>query len=265
MKKILSFIFTLFLVIFTNAQRNELGITLGGANVIGDVGKGNYINPFPTRFEEGGKYKIPISLGILYRFNFNPHMGLRLNTSYSRFLASDYLSAEQYKIDRKVRISNNILEGALLFEYNFFNINDIQETSHSPYIFGGVGVSLFNNKGLAFDSDKRKFEYVENGKQSALVLPFGIGYKYRFNYNWIISLETGFRYTNNDNLDYSNTSLTTDEIKAIAIANNISLDDIRKDRVLNGSRFGNLSNKDWYVITGLTLTYSFGRPACYCN
>ena len=29
--------------------------------------------------------------------------------------------------------------------------------------------------------------------------------------------------------------------------------------------YGNTSNKDWYVLSGITLTYSFGRPACYCD
>lgn len=265
MKKILSFIFAFILVIFTNAQRHELGITLGGSNVIGDIGKGNYINPFPTKLEDGGKYKVPGSLGIVYRFNFNPHMGLRANVSYSRPLASDHLSGEQYKIERNFRFSNRILEGAILYEYNFFNINDNQEKAHSPYIFGGVGISSFNKKTLDFNPDTRKFFYADDGKQTALVLPFGIGYKYRFNYNWILSLETGFRYTNNDNLDYNNISLTPEKLKDLVEKHNIGMEEIENDRIYNNSRFGNLSNKDWYVLTGLTLTYSFGRPACYCN
>ncbi|MEP2335783.1 MAG: DUF6089 family protein, partial [Nonlabens ulvanivorans] len=30
-------------------------------------------------------------------------------------------------------------------------------------------------------------------------------------------------------------------------------------------RFGNINNNDWYVFSGVTLTYAFGRKPCYCN
>ena len=30
-------------------------------------------------------------------------------------------------------------------------------------------------------------------------------------------------------------------------------------------RFGNFNNNEWYVFSGLTLTYTFGRKPCYCN
>ena len=255
MKKIFSFIFALLLVIYTNAQRNELGISLGGANSIGDIGTGNYINPFPVKTSNYDNVKAPISLGLLYRFNFNPHMGIRANLAYAHVVATDKKSAEKYKIERSKSFSNSIFEGSLLFEYNFFNINDIQERSHSPYIFGGIGLAMYNKLAINYNDKNNTISYVNDGKESTLVLPIGIGYKYRFNYNWIISVETGFRYTNKDNLDYNNLSINNPE----------DLEDYQIQDIYRKSRFGNLSNNDWYVITGFTLTYSFGRPACYCN
>jgi hypothetical protein len=30
-------------------------------------------------------------------------------------------------------------------------------------------------------------------------------------------------------------------------------------------RFGNINNTDWYVFSGITLTYTFGRNPCFCN
>ncbi len=257
MKKFLLFIFAFSFYQSVMAQRHEIGIFAGGANVIGDVGKANYINPFPTKLTKDGKTFLPASIGALYRFNFNPQMGFRANASYSRVGAGDFKSGEQFKIDRNRNFANEILEGSIVFEYNFRDINDAQETSHSPYIFFGGGVySAFqktydlneNGTDLTFDT-KRKTNFT---------LPFGVGYKYRFNYNWIVSLETGFRYTNQDHLDY-NVSEFSDKLLSAGAG------DPYIQNKIDQRTFGDLNNKDWYVLTGFTLTYSFGRPACYCN
>lgn len=254
------FFLFIFVFCFTQqifAQRHEIGIFAGGANVIGDVGKGNYINPFPTKVSKDGKVFTPISIGGIYRFNFNPHMGFRLNLNFSRVGAGDYKSGEQYKIDRNANFSNSILEGVVLFEYNFTDINEAQKLAKSPYIFFGAGV--FGAKKMVYDYDEENNQIVDSKKtKSNFVLPFGVGYKVRFNYNWILSLETGFRYTNQDFIDH-NVSEFTEKLIDAGNANPIIAEQI------HSKTYGNLSSKDWYVHTGFTLTYSFGRPACYCN
>ncbi|MFV0219116.1 DUF6089 family protein [Empedobacter falsenii] len=249
MRRLFLFVFILCFSQLTFAQRHELGIFAGGANVIGDVGKASYINPFPTKTEAGGKIYLPISIGGLYRFNINPQMGFRANISYSKVGASDHRSKEYYKLKRNKNFRNNIVEGSLMFEYNFFNINDDQEKAQSPYIFFGVG---------AFSAKRKKYEEVGvppiEKRKLDLSIPFGVGYKVRFNYSWILSFETGIRYTNVDYIDY-NTGKFSEKYKNIFP--NFPYDD--------PNNYGNLSNKDWYVLSGITLTYSFGRPACYCD
>lgn len=253
--------FLLIIIVFCSiqsvfAQRHELGVSVGGANVIGDVGKGNYINPFPTRLSKNGSIYLPGSIGALYRFNFNPHMGFRASLSYSRAGASDHLSGEQFKIDRNKSFSNTILEGAVLFEYNFKDINEAQEFAHSPYIFFGAGLANYRTRSYDLDNTNRIVS--TDKRDNSLVLPFGVGYKVRLNYNMVVSLETGFRYTGKDDLDYNNPKFSTKMQQA-------GVTDTTIDQFMQSKTFGNLSNNDWYVITGLTLTYSFGRPACYCN
>ena len=262
MRRVFLFVFILCFSQLTFAQRHELGIFAGGANVIGDIGKANYINPFPTKTEPGGKIYLPISIGGLYRFNINPQMGFRANVSYSKVGASDHRSKEYYKLERNKNFRNNIVEGSLMFEYNFFNINDDQEKAQSPYIF--VGVGAFSAKGKEYDYDGTNNVIIEKTKYNTdLTIPFGVGYKVRFNYNWILSFETGVRYTNVDYIDYNKGKFSTNFTDAI-----------NKDPNESGALFkaeydkriyGNTSNKDWYVLTGVSLTYSFGRPACYCD
>jgi hypothetical protein len=35
--------------------------------------------------------------------------------------------------------------------------------------------------------------------------------------------------------------------------------------VPNGNEFGNINNNDWYVFTGLTISFTFGDLPCYCK
>jgi hypothetical protein len=49
----------------------------------------------------------------------------------------------------------------------------------------------------------------------------------------------GARYTLTDNLDGSNP--------------------------LNKIAFGNIGNNDWYLFTGLTISFTFGDLPCYCK
>ncbi|WP_312208020.1 MULTISPECIES: type IX secretion system protein PorG [Empedobacter] len=257
MMRLFLFVFTLCLSQMIFAQRHELGIFAGGANVIGDVGKASYINPFPTKTEPGGKIFLPISIGGLYRFNINPQMGFRANISYSKVGASDHRSKEQYKLDRNKNFRNNIVEGSVMFEYNFFSINDDQEKAQSPYIF--IGVGAFSAKGKEYDYDADSDLIIEKTKYNTdLTIPFGVGYKVRFNYNWILSFETGVRYANVDYLDYNTGKFSDRFNEAIA-------DGTLPKSEFDKRQFGNMSSKDWYVLSGITLTYSFGRPACYCD
>ena len=59
------------------------------------------------------------------------------------------------------------------------------------------------------------------------------------------SLETGIRYSFTDNLDGSN--------PIGQYENNPTL------------KHGSIYNKDWYVFTGFTFSYTFGQIPCYCK
>jgi hypothetical protein len=71
------------------------------------------------------------------------------------------------------------------------------------------------------------------------MMPFGLGYKTKLARNVGIAFETTFRYTFKDDIDgYPN------DPESI----NIQI---------------NPDNNDWYVFTGITIVYAFGRPGCY--
>ena len=77
-----------------------------------------------------------------------------------------------------------------------------------------------------------------------MAIPMILGIKKTLGEHFIIAAEVGARYAFTDGLDGStNVGGST--------VNNVS--------------FGNTNNNDWYVFSGLSLTYSFGRKPCYCN
>lgn len=265
------------------AQRHEIGVFGGGANVIGDIGRSDYINPMPVSYNSSKIMdKLPIAMGLIYRFNFNPHMGVRFNAIYGKVIGNDVLAPETYKKERGYAYKNNILEGSLVFEYNFFDINNENGAKHSPYIFAGIGAFMFD-KNLytvthSFARDANGVEVVprtidsqittKTEKESSFTFPLGAGYKIKYKYNWVISAEVGFRYTSTDNLDHSFAS--GDDFNFIIEPGleqapfNTEID-WRNTSAVRSRQVGNTSNNDWYVFTGLTLTYTFGRPPCYCD
>ena len=68
-----------------------------------------------------------------------------------------------------------------------------------------------------------------------------VGFKALVTNSIIVAAELGARYTFTNNLDGS--YLGDGE----------------------SSSFGNINNNDWYMFTGLTVTYTFGRQPCYCG
>ena len=69
-----------------------------------------------------------------------------------------------------------------------------------------------------------------------------IGAKYRVENSFILSFEIGARYKFTDKIDGN--ILNSEEISY---------------------NFGNINNNDWYMFTGINITYTFGRKPCYCN
>lgn len=142
------------------AQRHEIGIFAGGANVIGDIGKTNYINPFPISYDaDKVTDRIPFAIGAIYRFNFNPYMGVRASLIHSKVVGSDHTAPEAYKRKRGYSYKNYITEGSLLFEYNFFDINDQHGKKHSPYIFAGVGAFMYNENKYTVENTFARDEF----------------------------------------------------------------------------------------------------------
>ena len=225
MNKIFSLFLCLFLTVSAQSQIHELGVFLGGSNYIGDVGSTTYIAPNEP------------AIGLLYKWNKSPRHSWRVSYSQTKIAADDLDSKEPGRNQRGYRFENNVKEVSLGLEFNFFEFN-LHELGHkiTPYVFSGI--SYFRHDELYVLSGETQ----KDKKGNSFAIPVTIGVKSSITPRLILAAEVGVRATLMDNLDGSNP----------------------KNENWKPLRFGNLNNNDWYVFSGVTLTYTFGQKPCYC-
>ena len=292
-KLLLSVIALATFVTGLKAQRHEVGVRLGHSNLVGDIGKTNYILQGPS--SDLGDMGLPVYGGLMYRFNFNPHQTLRFDLGYNHIQFDDRIAKEEYRQNRKMWGTNNLYEASAIFEYNFFPVNNEQLNMISPYIFAGIGGMIGDVAKAHIINDFRRdadgvaqaplheqdFETTvdySTKKEFVMYVPFGLGLKYKFNRNWAISAEAMFRLTNSDKLDYSRVTQKdmrmTYNSDILDPGTNISLlqsdpffavAQEREQEIYKKRNVGDLNSKDWVNTVTLGITYSFGRPPCYCD
>jgi hypothetical protein len=204
-------------------QMYEAGIFIGGSNYVGDIGPTNYINPSK------------IAGAAFIKYNLNPRIALRATYSYLPIKANDLDADTNFRRDRGINFSNTINELAVGLEYNFYEYDlSSDDKTWTPYIL--LELVGINYKYIVSEllPNQYQFDY-----KNSISIPFGVGFKSKLAGPLAFSLEAKFRYTFEDDLDY-----TTDKVDK-----------------LNFEGTGN----DWYMFTGFSLIYTFGRPACYTN
>nr|WP_315147496.1 DUF6089 family protein [uncultured Flavobacterium sp.] len=197
------------------------------------VGGSNYIGDVGST-----TYIAPnqLAMGILYKWNKNPRLAYRFSLNGAYYQADDLDSKEPGRNQRGYHFRNNIKEVSLGLEFNFFdfNLHEVQR-KYTPYVHSGLNYLRFHDSYL--DSNI----VLKQERTGAFAIPMTVGVKSNVWPHLILALEVGARYTFTDNLDGSNP----------------------KDE--SWTKFGNINNNDWYVFSGLTLTYTFGNKPCYCS
>ncbi len=192
--------------------------------MIGDVGRTNYILPSGPAF------------GGIFKWNKSKRYAWRASVLYGDFTADDTKSHMQSRQQRRYSVDNSILEASLGLEFNFveYNLHKLGP-AFTPYLY--TGFTYFRYDFMYFDA--LQVQDI-NQKEGSFAIPMTVGAKYRLNQFLILGAEIGARYTFTDNLDASNPEGSNFE----------------------QFRFGNILSDDWYVFTGFTLTYTFGRKPC---
>ena len=218
-------ILLLFICVSSNclSQINEIGFFIGGVNYVGDVGTTNYIRPNNT----GGT--------ILYKYNLNPRIAIRGNFSYFNLSGNDANSENKIRQQRGESFKNSINEFAVGIEYNFYKY-DLSSRDHisTPYILLQMAAVDYETPRLQNPDSSYKFT-----RNTSVSIPFGVGFKTKVYGKIAFAIETTFRYTFTDELDYSTNRFSDFD-------------------------YASTSN-DWYMFSGISLVYTFGRPACFAD
>jgi hypothetical protein len=202
-------------------QEYEAGIFIGGSNYVGDIGRTNYI------------YPNTIAGAVFFKYNWNPRIAVRATYSYLPIKGDDLNADANFRKTRGLDFTNTINELALGIEYNFYEYDiSSDDKSWTPYML--IELAAFNYNYANRQTLPGPYEL---GTKTSFAIPFGIGLKSKLIGPIAFALETKFRYTFDDDLDY-----TTNTIPSLDFGGN---------------------NSDWYMFTGVSLIYTFGRPPCY--
>lgn len=173
--------------------------------------------------------------GLIYKRNLNPRVALRGTFTIATLSADDANATNQLRSDRGIHFNNSLKELAVGIEFNYFEYNlDDRRLTKTPYLL--FELAAFSYKTITEETDDG-YVYKDN---ISYAIPFGLGYKTKLTGDWAIALEMRARYTFEDDLDYNNSSIES-------------------------LQFGNPNSSDWYMFSGISIVYSFGRPPCYAT
>lgn len=234
---------SLFLMLFLivsligKAQTYEAGLVLGGTNFVGDVGSSSFVKPSDYLKKD------KISFGAIFKWNRSPRHAFRFSIIQHRTFGYDKLSKEPARKKRAYSFENSLTEFALGLEFNFWewNLHDSKRPQIVPYI--STGLNFFIADHLGTNEPEKELVKIDENYNFAIPLVFGV--KGTLSERLILAVEFGARYAFTDNLDGSNPEEAVD-----------------MDGIVS---FGNQNMNDWYIFSGVTLTYTFGRKPCYCK
>jgi hypothetical protein len=223
------FIFIIFLSFaFAKAQTYEVGVFVGTSNIVGDVGSTQYL-----QFND-------VAIGGVFKWNRSSRHSFRASIISANMVGDDNDSDDTSRDLRGLKYSYSLIEASVGIEYTFWDWDLYSgRTQLVPYLY--TGLTAFQYSSFALNNTNELEEY---DKSIDIAIPIMFGVKTNITPELILAAEIGARYTFTDNLDGSNPD---------------------GDNDFDNLKFGNINNKDWYIFSGVTLTYTFGRKPCYCN
>jgi hypothetical protein len=254
-------------------QYNSVGVTLNAMNYFGDiVPKASFAS-----------FRVAASrpnVGISFTRRFAPRLSARGSFAYGRITAEDTKAADQndpdarYRYNRNMNIRNDIFElsGVAMFDLIENRNNYLKRPDFVPYVFAGVALFHHAPKGLvsggAIPAGLAENSYVDLQPQETegvsysktqISIPFGGGVRYKLNRSFDLGLEIGWRKTFTDYLDDVSKNYIDRSQLATPAAQYFGHDNVRSNDFVNfntpGQMRGKGNEKDWYIVTGLTLNY----------
>ncbi len=265
-----NWIFSLLLCIpLSLSAQLEVGGTVGVSNYLGDLAPSGLWTSLG---------EMNFSAGVFARYNIGKWVSLKGGINYGKISASDFNSNNSdFRQSRNLSFRSNIFEFGFTGEFNILGYAPYNlEKTFSPYVFVGIAGYKFNpqteynaewvnlqplgTEGQGMEGRPEKYKLLQ------MSIPFGGGVKYAINDKWNLGFEIGFRRTNTDYLDDVSTIFVNYEDLASANGELAAILSWRGGEI-EGAGYtrpesetvgrGNPNNLDWYVISGIFLSYNF--------
>lgn len=259
MRKFYGILLLLLISSGTFAQNWELGGFAGSSGYIGDFNQNN-----PFKFTNA-------AIGFYAKRNFNGYFSAKLGYTYAKIKGADSLSTNQQLRNRNLSFFTPLNEVSLTGELNFFNyLPGISMKRWTPFIFAGFAFVNFDPKTNYNNTEYALRPLKTEGQQkeypyAALSIPYGIGVKVNFYKSWNLAFELGYRAAFTDYLDDLG-GVYADRNSLIS-ANSKMLADRSGEKTgvyigSTGSQRGDLRARDIYMITGISISYTFLSQKC---
>ncbi len=264
-KRTIIFLVTVLLSFYSSAQNWEIGLMGGASTYRGDL------SPYITPSE------IHPAVGIYIKKNMSQFFSFNMGLNQGKISGDDNNFKNLEK--RNLSFQSNITELSGTFEFNFFPfLKGLKPDQFTPFVFSGLSVFKFNPvtkfEGQTFELAKYNTEgqtITEDAPDDYSLyqpsVPIGGGIKVRLGNRLNLGLKVGYRATFFDFLDDVSTNYPDKENLAQESTTAVNLSDRSKGEdqyyAKKGKRRGDPQNNDWYIFTGLTLSYHIANPICY--
>lgn len=244
------------------AQSTHVGIMLGVSNYWGELS--------PTSWVMSETHP---AVALSVRHELNTYLSLRGQLSYAMVSGND-ANSNDYTINlRNLHFKSNIWEASIQALIEPFG----NQNRFIPYVYGGIGIFRFSPKArdregnwvelqpLGTEGQGLGYDLPRFYSRTQVMLPVGIGIRYKVNEQWEAGIEGGFRKIFTDYLDdvstyyFDNAELRRqrgDLAADMADQTDIFLNNDDLHQVAGDVR-GNPESSDGYFIVGLTLSYKF--------
>jgi hypothetical protein len=259
--------FFILLPLISLSQKWEVGLQFGPSNYQGDLASDISI------------LESKISGGMFLKKNVNQFFSHSINILEGEISGNDKNFKNQ-KI-RNLSFQSSITELSYQLDFNFFPFSfGLNHKDFTPYVFSGLALFYFNPQaiydGKVVDLNKLDTEgkvasnQKKNGySQVQLSIPLGGGFKYSLNDKFIIGFNVGFRSAFTDYLDdvsttYYDKSILLQKKGNIAVALSDRSGELSANQIgFNGKQRGRSDMRDWYIFSGIFISYKIRDSVCF--
>jgi hypothetical protein len=262
-------------------DRQNIGINIGMTNFLGDLGGSKTIGqPFIYDIDIQATRPL-IGLSYNYRLDKISTLSTQLNFGYLR--GDDKFTKNPVRNNRNLNFRSPILELVEQFELSLYNSSETPRynlksskgrNNYEIYIFVGIGVFWFNPQGRAPDGRWYNLKPLSTEGQGLspeikkysnfqVTIPYGLGFRYKYNRQWAYGFAIGPRATFTDYIDdcstvyFDNDIIRSQKGDIAAYFADPSKGEIA-GQTLTGEQRGDPKDKDSYIFAYFTINYNLG-------